>query len=187
MSKGNQIIAEAAITVISRYGMRKTTMSDIAQAAGVSRQTLYNAYANKEDVVRDAIRFVTESGISAVQEAWAEPSTLSQKLDSFFEIGPLAWFDLLQSSPDAADLIDGLKAAGHDEMAQGSLRWTQELTRLLFPFDDRLTAMGISAADVADMIFSTSSAAKTNSVTREQLQARLQTLKYSVLALTGEP
>ena len=114
MDMKNNTIAEAAIRVISRYGLRKTTMRDLAEEAGVSRQTLYNTYSNKDEVVRAAIRFSTDCGIEAVNAGWANDQTLGQKLDRFFELGPVSWFDLIQSSPDAADLIDGLNAAGSD-------------------------------------------------------------------------
>ena len=39
------------IEVFSNYGFRKTSMSDLAEAAGVSRQTLYNRFKSKEDIL----------------------------------------------------------------------------------------------------------------------------------------
>ena len=37
-------IVAAAIQCFVRYGARKTSMADIATAAGVSRQTLYDSF-----------------------------------------------------------------------------------------------------------------------------------------------
>ena len=45
-------IAAAGYAVISQYGVRRATMSDIAAAAGVSRQTIYNIFPNREAVIR---------------------------------------------------------------------------------------------------------------------------------------
>ena len=52
MDEKQVAIAEAAIRVISRYGVKRTTMQDIADEAGVVRQTLYNYYKKKDDVLR---------------------------------------------------------------------------------------------------------------------------------------
>lgn len=185
MDKKNTHIAEAAIRVISRYGLRKTTMGDLAKEAGVSRQTLYNTYSSKEEVIRDAIRFATDSGISALRSAWAKDETLGARLDSFFEIGPLYWFDLIQASPDAADLLDGLNAAGSNELADGSRCWTSAITGILRPYETALQKAGLDAADLADFIYSSGSSAKYTAQTRAQLVKRLAALKASVLALIG--
>lgn len=44
-------LVDAACTCFERYGIRKTTMDDIAQQAGVARATLYRYFASKEAVV----------------------------------------------------------------------------------------------------------------------------------------
>lgn len=183
MDEKQIIIARAAIRVISRYGLRKTTMNDLAQEAGVSRQTLYNAYANKDEVIRDAIRFETGRTIAEVTAAWDTDQTLAAQLDSFFAHGPLAWFDLIQSSPDAADLLDGLNTAGHAELAEGMVRWTRALADLLRGQDIDFDAIGQSAEDLADFIYLASSSAKYSAQSRAQLLSRLATLKSAVLAL----
>lgn len=48
-------IMEAGLDVVLRYGYRKTTLEDVAAAAGVSRATLYNHFPNKEALVREII------------------------------------------------------------------------------------------------------------------------------------
>ena len=41
-------ILKAAWAMFARYGFGKTTMSDIANEAGVARQTVYNAFSSKD-------------------------------------------------------------------------------------------------------------------------------------------
>lgn len=186
MSNGTDHIARSAISVVSRYGIRKATMGDVAAAAGVSRQTLYNTYANKDQVIQAAIRYVTDSGIRDVHKAWDNSPTLSEQLDRFFEIGPLSWFDLVQSSPDAADLIDGLNLAGGEELAKGAARWTDALESLFQPYADTLESKGVTARGVAELVYTASHSAKTGSGDRTQLAGRLKTLKQSILSLVNE-
>lgn len=118
MNDRNLMLLQAAQAVFARYGVRKTTMNDIAREAGVARQTLYNAYPSKEAVLRATLRFVSDQTMAAVDAKWHLQSSLSDKLDTFFELGPLNWYDIVQNSPEAADLIDGINAIAQDEMAE---------------------------------------------------------------------
>ncbi len=45
---------DGALAALSRNGVRKTSMSDVTAAAGISRGTLYRHFANKQDLL-DAI------------------------------------------------------------------------------------------------------------------------------------
>jgi len=186
MEVRNAKIAEAAIAVVTRYGLRKTTMGDLATAAGVSRQTLYNAYDNKDDVIRDAIRYVTSQGIAKVQSAWADAPDLAAKLDIFMTAGPLAWYDWIASTPDAADLVDGLYRTGQAEMAEGSERWAEALAAIFAPYDDQLALRNQTPQMLGTFVYQTAHSAKSGAIDRADLKVRLATLQASVLALAGE-
>jgi TetR/AcrR family transcriptional regulator of autoinduction and epiphytic fitness len=46
----------AALEVFGRHGFRKTSMEDVARAAGISRQGLYLHFSSKEQLFRAAVR-----------------------------------------------------------------------------------------------------------------------------------
>src|SRR5689334_15023942 len=48
-------IFKAAVSCFSRYGLRRTTMDDVAAAAGVSRKTVYNYFTNKSALIAEVI------------------------------------------------------------------------------------------------------------------------------------
>lgn len=48
-------IFKAALGCFSRYGLRRTTMDDVAIAAGVSRKTVYNYFTNKSALIAEVI------------------------------------------------------------------------------------------------------------------------------------
>ena len=59
---GEDRICSAAFDCFNRLGIERTTMSDIARTAGITRPTLYKYFKNKTDVVftavdREAYRF----------------------------------------------------------------------------------------------------------------------------------
>ncbi len=59
---------DAAESCYTRFGLAKTTVDDVAQAAGVSRATLYRHFKSRDDllvgvIVRDAGRLATEAEV----------------------------------------------------------------------------------------------------------------------------
>lgn len=44
-------ILNTFISLVERYGINKTTMHDIAKESGISVGTIYNDFANKQDLI----------------------------------------------------------------------------------------------------------------------------------------
>ncbi|MBS3757184.1 MAG: TetR/AcrR family transcriptional regulator [Desulfobacterales bacterium] len=61
-AKKRQQIVEAATQVIARKGVEKTSLNDIAEAAGISKGSLYYYYASKNDLIFD----ITETHINQI-------------------------------------------------------------------------------------------------------------------------
>lgn len=69
-------IFTGAIECVERWGLQKTTLNDIATAAGVSRQTVYNYFGNKEEVLAAAFDDLGEkfrSRVLAIAESIEDP------------------------------------------------------------------------------------------------------------------
>jgi AcrR family transcriptional regulator len=66
-----EAILDAATGVFLRYGFRKTSMDDLARAAGLSRQGLYLHFANKEALFEAAVLRLVEVSRSAARAALA--------------------------------------------------------------------------------------------------------------------
>lgn len=65
-------ILEGAFRCAERFGIGKTTMSDVARAASLSRQTLYRYFASKHDLTAALVLREEEKLIADVRAA-AEP------------------------------------------------------------------------------------------------------------------
>lgn len=48
-------ILHGAVRSIARHGLERSSIASVAREAGVSRQTIYAYYTNREDVLRDAV------------------------------------------------------------------------------------------------------------------------------------
>lgn len=98
-------ILEAARPVFVRFGYRKTSMDDVARAAGVSRQGLYLHFANKEELFRASVHRALSNHMAAARAVLADTalpieSRLITALDEWF--GQYAQ----RLSGEAADLIE---------------------------------------------------------------------------------
>ncbi|MBV8276912.1 MAG: TetR/AcrR family transcriptional regulator [Verrucomicrobia bacterium] len=79
-------IIEAATSVFLRYGFKKTSMADLASAAGLSRQALYLYFPTKEALFKAMVAHSVQGMRSAAREALArEDLDLEGRLLSAFE------------------------------------------------------------------------------------------------------
>jgi AcrR family transcriptional regulator len=62
-------IFEGTLTALARQGARQLSMTDICEASGISRATLYRYFANKEDLLAALAEHVTGNFVRGVKEA----------------------------------------------------------------------------------------------------------------------
>ena len=183
MDRETQLM-KAAFAVFSRYGVSKTTVGDIAAEAGVSRQTMYNLYGGRDEILRAAVEFVATENRAEVMRAWKTAGSLDEKLSIFCEAGPLAWYDAIHTSPHAADLIDGLHTVAKAQLDLSDAAWIAAIAEQIEAHCGTV-AGGYSALEVADLFYVAAAQAKYRADNRSQLEIRLGVLKRSILALLG--
>lgn len=113
------------ISVFARYGYRKASMTDLAEAANVSRQTLYNRFGAKTAVLDWAVEGVSrESETLAVARLDDHTLPLSERIIGFF----MEWMGVhttaLHNTPHGAEIFEMCKTsrketldASHDRCA----------------------------------------------------------------------
>lgn len=77
-----QIVAAAGIT-FSRFGFKKTTMDDIAFAAGKGKSSLYYYFKNKEEVFEAVVDYEAETLKSEINEALLKIDKPIDKLHTY--------------------------------------------------------------------------------------------------------
>ncbi|KNG93778.1 TetR/AcrR family transcriptional regulator [Pseudaestuariivita atlantica] len=182
MSSSEKEILDAALQMFSRYGVRRTSMGDLAKTAGISRQTLYNAFRNKDDILRALIRAFTDDAIRGIEAEIGTVKNLGDALDIVFDKMVLAGFDLVLDTPNAQDLVDGFNASGQEEMTRAAERFRDVIERILIPHEAALKEAGLTPVALSDFIQRSAKAASNTARDREHLARQLETLKRLCLA-----
>ncbi|HID55172.1 TPA: TetR/AcrR family transcriptional regulator, partial [Candidatus Poribacteria bacterium] len=75
-----RFIIERARELFARYGMKKTTMDDIASACGMGKASLYYYFKNKEDIFRAVIDLEFEMFKRKVEENLSKAKSPKEKI-----------------------------------------------------------------------------------------------------------
>lgn len=156
--------------VFARYGYRKTSMDDVARAAGISRPGLYFHFASKRELFRAAADRALDADVTAAAHVLADTGRpLDDRLVTAFDlwtgryVGPLARdvAVVIESNPE----LLGPLAAGY------SGRFAALIT-------DALTAAvpagrAAVAGDVARTLLGLAVGAKHEAADREEFVARV--------------
>lgn len=176
-------IAAAALRVFSRYGLKRATMNDVAEEAGVVRQTLYNVFANKDEVIHGTLVFYTNTLRQTTLDAWAEVDDLPTKLDLLFEHYVLASWDAVRATPDAGDLESGNHAAAHRAMCGAGEALEAMLRDLFAPHAEAISQNGQTLSDVAAFVNAALMGLKHGIDDRAALVRHLAALKTMILLM----
>ncbi len=181
MSKKQEAILDAAIRVFVRYGVQRSSMGDIASEAGVARQTLYNAFANKDEVLRATIRLFTARSLERIDAELTDGQRLDEQLNVVFEHTVVAPFMHLLESPNAADFIEGFNQAAKEEISRQEEQHRLTIEKLLRPYRNSLKAKQVSIRQLSDFVQRSASAAKHSATSRQHLNSLLKTLTQLVI------
>jgi len=106
LSGKNERVLSAAEDIFVRYGFARTTMGDIAKAAGISRPALYLMFPDKEAIFTRVIEMMDARSLDRIQSEVDQIASIDQKLLQACVAWGLHGVELAQAHPDAADLFD---------------------------------------------------------------------------------
>ncbi|XVJ66382.1 MAG: TetR/AcrR family transcriptional regulator [Lacibacter sp.] len=82
----NQSIIDAAKKLIQQYGFSKTTMEDIAKAAGKGKSTLYHYYTCKDEIFDEVISQEIDDFFTGVKKAVDKAKGPIEKLKTYIVV-----------------------------------------------------------------------------------------------------
>jgi AcrR family transcriptional regulator len=169
-------ILDAALTAFCRYGYGKTTMRDVARAAGMSRAALYLYFPSKEDLFRAGSRRAHSRALDEVDAALAQQGDVLSRVDAAMAAyfgGLLAQIsssvhggEVLDASLDVAgDIVSEAHAALVVRLA-GALQTAAAAGEVQFSTSDA------TAEDIALLLLAVADGLKKTSADPQSLQQR---------------
>lgn len=186
MSETEEKLIHSAIRSFVRFGVRKTTMSDIAEEAGVSRQTLYTFFRSRDDILAASIRHASSKQLAAAMAKWDRLETLGDKLDAYFDEVVVAAYELIKNAPDAEYMITGYNEAGRAVIHEVHAERSEAIAEILAPYEKRIVGSGRSVAQLAHFIVVTAVGFKYLAESKNDLLDLLSSLKIAMLVTAGE-
>ena len=129
-------ILDAAFGSFAAYGYRRTTMEDIARAAGLSRTALYLHFRSKEDIWHSLTARYFEDCLSDMETALHMPGqTVEQALYAAFVAKDGKFMEVVLSTPHGAELLDAGMTVSPELVRSASQRSAETLARWLVTRD----------------------------------------------------
>lgn len=124
-----EAVFEAAADVFSRYGFRRTSMNDIAEAAGISRPALYLMFENKEDLFRQLANTRQSQAIDEAVAVLAEDAPIAERVNRAILAYERIYYEPVAGSPHGAEFLDLTQSVASEDMAKGRKRLIAHLAR----------------------------------------------------------
>lgn len=180
-------VLEAAVEIFTRFGYRKTSMEDVARAAGLSRQGLYLHYATKEELFRAGLVYALETTASAATAALGEKEAsletrLGRGLDAW--LGP--YVGILTG--EAGDVFEAAEAQEGALLRDCEARFESAVERAIRAATDpaRLKQAGVSARQVARTVIAAATGVKHTAKKREAFVEEVRAVVRVVCAFLEE-
>ena len=180
-SKKRDAILQAAYGAFSTYGFRRTSMGDIAEAAGISRPALYIQFENKPDIFCALVKKILKDSLSDVQIALSSNAPLPDRLLAGLEVGFIRFHREIGSTPHGEELFSTKTELAGDLGDQWLAAMQDQFTLAL---DINTESRSVCSKDAASLIMDTMLGMKQRGISVEEMQHRAKAL---ITLVAGKP
>ena len=157
---------------VTAYGIKRTSMEDIANAAGISRPAIYQLFKNKDDVVLSCIEMVIEDAFDVAGGAIKGVTGAKAQVSAYFMAYLSYYHRLLVTGPHGQELLDANNRLGGSRMIVAQARFVGTLNRMMGLKDN---------AEPGHILMLAGSGIKYSTPDAELLKSRLETLVDSLV------
>ena len=145
-------ILTSVIPVFGRFGFKKSSIEDLAAAAGLSKQGLYLHFASKEEIFFSALRHYLDAGLVLVDRALIQQqAALASRLVAALD----AWFGrhLATFSPASFDVIETGDSLSRESVDRYKTAFRDRITAALTQSPEFSANRNVSAEELAKVLF----------------------------------
>lgn len=161
-------IVTAAQKLFFKHGLKKVSMSDIAEAAGLSRPSLYSVFANKEAVIGALLRIHLEANHEETMKRLPSQKSLRGQLECLFKIWMIDPFASAIDTPGGKEMMETISEYAPDEFAVVYADFEKYLEELLKV--EMRKGSEMPAKDLARILTMATKGLKASASTLEELQ-----------------
>ncbi|WP_271750602.1 TetR/AcrR family transcriptional regulator [Cohnella sp. JJ-181] len=132
-------LLSVALDVFFKYGYKRVSMNEIAEAAGISRAGLYLYFKNKEEVFNATILHYGDRLIEEIGKGMSARNSTEDKILFAFEVWTLNQFDESLRSPEVKEMTDSSYAFAQEALDACYKKLEAVLTSV---FESRSNAAG---------------------------------------------
>ncbi|MEO1044414.1 MAG: helix-turn-helix domain-containing protein [Pseudomonadota bacterium] len=119
------------VRVFAQYGFRKTSMRDLADGLGISRQALYNRFSSKEEAFGWAARSLIEQSCEDCLAKLADSGALRERIVNAVHSWIGQYVDLLKAAPHSAEIVAMVSDVSSEEADLATARIRLAMTDAL--------------------------------------------------------
>lgn len=175
-------VLEAAESVFLRYGYRRTTMGDLAAAAGMSRPALYLVFCSKEEVFEAVLRAFAARTLAELRAGLGSRPTPLEQLRFAFELWAVRPFGFFEASPELREPLHGGLAFAKAAMDEAVAAFETELVGILAPLSARAPAKALPPGQIARVLTRAVHGFKESAKDAAELRTMIDGLLEMVLA-----
>lgn len=183
MNESKLKVVGVAVELFARYGVKRTSMAEVAEQAGISRQTLYAQFSSKDKLLAAAMQSIIGQIYIELESEWEKCNSLDGILATYFKHAVYQPFEMLKKTPDLKDLIHGVGEETTKVAQKAEAEKTKLLAKQLEPFGSRLDAVSSDPTSVAHFVVTTTNELKYSVTSRRELDKLLKTLKLAIQAM----
>lgn len=176
-------IAQAALEMFLKYGIGRTTMNDIATAAGMTRQSLYNSFENKEAVLCHAVDYFCMQQIEKAVLACAAEPHFDAQFRRCLEHFLIENWEIAQATPEIAEIESGAWKAIQPVLDKAVQQKSAFLSSMLQPYHHHLKQHNLTCDSLAEVILSAIKGIKNTAHTKAELNRQSEALTILVLGI----
>ncbi|MCV9965387.1 TetR/AcrR family transcriptional regulator [Pararhizobium sp. BT-229] len=146
-----------AAEVFTRYGFKKASMQDVADAAMMSRAALYLHFRNKDDLFRSLMQWHYGEALKAAEAAFSTDRPFIPRMESALAAFTMAMMGPVKASAYGLELFEANMMLAGDINAATALRLRalieNAVTTAVSRGEISLSATGLSAEGLTDLVY----------------------------------
>lgn len=147
-------VLAAGRQVFLRYGYKRTTMNDIAEAAKMSRPAVYLVFPSKEEIFAAVLKQALDDMLEQIRGGLPQFDNVPDKVAFAFEIWCVQPYEMTLAAPDAKDLLESGYEYANAVVTEAFRQFEAVVAAVLEPAVRAQANVALSAAQITHILVS---------------------------------